>query len=63
MKFTLPSGDTEVIPLSNGGPLTTLCDTVAFPKIEFYKIYGPGRPVRGGANVGGRKHTLTVSRI
>ena len=33
MKFTLPSGETEVI-------LTTLCDTVAFPKKEFYTIYG-----------------------
>ena len=33
MKFTLPSGETEVI-------LTTLCDIVAFPKEEFYTIYG-----------------------
>jgi hypothetical protein len=33
MKFTLSSGETEVI-------LTTLCDTVAFPKQEFYTIYG-----------------------
>jgi len=33
MKFTLPSGETEVI-------LTTLCDIVAFPKQEFYTIYG-----------------------
>ena len=40
MKFTLPSGEIEVIPLSNGGPLTTLCDMVAFPKEEFYTIYG-----------------------
>jgi len=33
MKFILPSGETEVI-------LTTLCDTVAFPKQEFYTVYG-----------------------
>ena len=33
IKFILPSGETEVI-------LTTLCDTVAFPKQEFYTVYG-----------------------
>ena len=58
MKFTLPSGETEVI-------LTTLCDTVAFPKKEFYTIYGKrwgqetyfeSGPSRGHRikNIGGR---------
>lgn len=33
LKFTLPSGETEVL-------LTTLCDAVAFPRAEFYTVYG-----------------------
>lgn len=33
LKFTLPSGETEVL-------LTTLCDPVEFPRAEFYTVYG-----------------------
>ena len=33
MKFTLPSGEKEVL-------LTTLCDQQAYPREEFYQVYG-----------------------
>lgn len=33
LKFTLPSGETEVL-------LTTLCDQQAYPREEFYQVYG-----------------------
>ncbi len=33
LKFTLPSGDTEVL-------LTDLCDSMAYPRPEFFTLYG-----------------------
>lgn len=33
LKFTLPTGETEVL-------LTTLCDQQSYPRAEFYQVYG-----------------------